>query len=368
MTKAALPHKPFSPDKIFAHSERIDQWLKKGFSRPVTFELDITNLCNNQCPGCFGFYKALSGEIMKFDEIEDILRQIAKFGGKAVTFTGGGEPLTHPHFIQALELAKSLGLDCALISNGLALNEKIADAILKNCSWTRISLDASEPESYRKTHGMGWQAYAKVLANISMLAERKRKLESKCTVGVGFLTHSGADHNIYDFAALCKKLGVDYAQYRPILSRHGEKRLDYSSKTVLCEMQRAKKDLSGSSFSVFCSEHKYASISAGKTARAYKICHGHNFAAVICANLKMYLCCHMRGMDKYCLGHLRKNTLAEIWKSSQRKEACSSINFKDCPPLCRCDSFNTILWEIKEGRLPRAQWPKGLVWEHENFI
>ncbi|HOX23227.1 MAG TPA: radical SAM protein, partial [Elusimicrobiales bacterium] len=256
MNKTDNTHKPFPPDKIFAHPERISGWLKTGASKPVTFELDITNLCNNQCPGCFGYYKSLNNEIMKLEEIENILRQIAAFGGKAVTFTGGGEPLTHPYFIQALEFAKKRGLDTALISNGLALSEPIADAVLKNCSWTRISLDASEPESYRKTHGMGWQAYAKVLANLSMLTERKRQLGSRCTVGVGFLTHSGADHNIHSFAALCKKLGADYAQYRPILSRPGEKRLDYSSKTVLGEMQRAKKYFSADICCVVCSEHK----------------------------------------------------------------------------------------------------------------
>ncbi|NLO91538.1 MAG: radical SAM protein [Elusimicrobia bacterium] len=368
MKKNPAPNKPFSPDKIFAHSRRIENWLENGHSKPVTFELDITNICNNQCPGCFGFYNGLNSEIMRFHEIETVLRQVAAFGGKAVTFTGGGEPLTHPHFIEALQLAKSLGLDTALISNGLALTPNIADAVLKNCTWTRISLDAAEPESYRRTHGMGWQAYAKVLDNIGMLTERKQKLNSRCTVGVGFLTHAGADHNIHSFAELCKKLGVDYAQYRPLLRRHGEKSADYSSKAVLSDMQRAKKDFSNGHFKVLCSEHKYAKISAGQTARPYKKCYGHNFAAVICADMKMYLCCHMRGVEKYCLGDLRKDRLADVWKSAQRKKAFENINFRDCPPLCRCDSFNTILWEIKEGRLPRKDWPKGLVWEHENFI
>ena len=36
--------KQFSSDKILAHLDRIEEWLETGVSRPITFELDMTNL------------------------------------------------------------------------------------------------------------------------------------------------------------------------------------------------------------------------------------------------------------------------------------------------------------------------------------
>ncbi len=70
----------------------------------------------------------------------------------------------------------------------------------------------------------------------------------------------------------------------------------------------------------------------------------------------MYICCHMRGHDKYCIGDLKKNTFTEIWSSEQRKKVVENIDFRDCIPLCRDNTFNQILWNIKEPR------------DHVNFL
>ena len=52
--------------------------------------------------------------------------------------------------------------------------------------------------------------------------------------------------------------------------------------------------------------------------------------------------------EKYKLGNIKKQSFTEIWNSEQRKKAYEKINFKDCIPLCRCNTFNQILWELKK--------------------
>lgn len=360
--------KPFAADKIFAHKRRIKQWLASGACGPVTFELDIINRCNQKCPACFGFYKGLDSSVMPLTRIKDVISQIASIGGRAVTFTGGGEPLLHPDILEAVKSAKKAGLDVAVISNGLGFTPDAADVILSNCVWTRISLDAATPETFKKTHGAGEAAFKTVLGNIAMLVERKKRAKSACTVGVGFLTCEASRGDIYEFAGLCGRLGADYAQYRPLLKRQGEAGINYSGTKALAEMSRAMRDFAGPGYRVLCSEHKYRRMEAGRVERAYRKCYGHNFAAVVGADSKMYLCCHMRGMPKYALGDLDSSSMEDIWKSRIRKLAAEQIDFSDCPPLCRCDSFNTILWEITNGTLPEKDWPAGIKWEHENFI
>ncbi|MBL7130479.1 MAG: SPASM domain-containing protein [Candidatus Omnitrophica bacterium] len=90
--------------------------------------------------------------------------------------------------------------------------------------------------------------------------------------------------------------------------------------------------------------------------RNYQKCYGHQFTAVIAADSRVYICCHMRGNEKYCIGDLRRNSFEEVWNSKKRKEVVAGIDFNDCIPLCRDNTFNQILWNIKEPR------------EHINFL
>ena len=360
--------RPFPADKIYAHKERVQEWLDTGMSRPIIFEMDMTNVCNQKCPHCFGFYPERDQAKMDLQKAKEILTQMREVGAKAVTFTGGGDPLVNPHTLPAVEFASDLGLDIGFISNGQALTQVGADIILKRCVWARISIDAATPKIFKLTHGMDANAFEKVLNNVRLLVRRKAVLRSVTTLGVGFLTSNHTKEDIYAFAALGQELGVDYAQYRPLLKRQGEADIDYSNPEILMEITRAQRDLSNESYKVVCSEHKYKEIAKGNMERTYKKCYGQDFASVVAADGKMYVCCHMRGVEKYAIGDLSKNTMSEIWKSRERRRIADSVDFKDCPPLCRCDSFNNILWDLKEGFKDLDDVPDDGEWSHKNFI
>ncbi len=364
-TSEKSPVQPFSSDKIYGHMDRVQEWLESGQSRPVTYELDLTNVCNQDCPHCFGYYPELTQARMHLEEAKGIIRQIKDFGGRGLTFTGGGDPLASPIVLEAVAFARELGLDIGFITNGQALTEAKSRLLLNCCQWLRVSVDAATPEVFRKTHGMDEKAFRQVLGNVRELAGLKKETGSSCTVGIGFLTSAETKDDVYAFAVLGRELGVDYAQYRPLLRRHGEADVDYSDETLLSEMRRAGA-LSTPSYRVVCSEHKYRLIQQGKVEREYKKCYGQNFAAVVSADKKMYVCCHMRGVPKYELGDLSRQSLPQLWNSAKRKQVAESVDFNDCPPLCRCDSFNNILWEIKENGA--AAEPSKEPKDHPNFI
>lgn len=350
--------KQFSADKIFAHIDRIDEWLQKGVSRPVTFEMDMTNVCNHRCPWCIGFFnRGQKNCSIALDEAKDILRQIKGIGGRGVTFTGGGDPLCNPATPAAVEYARKIGLDVGFITNGYALDKKSAKILVKNCLWIRISLDADSPGIFKISHGMGKSVFERVLENIRMLAGMK-KHNKNCVIGIGYLTSSETEKGIHNFALLGRRLGVDYVQYRPLLEAFCKNSVDYyakNQKSIIREIEKCS-SLSQASFDVLYSKHKYETIDSGKIPREYDVCYGHNFAAVIAADKKMYLCCQFRGIKKYCIGDLNKMSLKDIWRSKKRKQVYAKIRLKECPPLCRCNTFNTILWNIKQKK------------EHENFL
>jgi len=359
------PATVFAKDKIYGHMDRVREWVRTGLSRPVTIEMDLTNLCNQKCPHCFGYAPERDAARMHLEEAKRIISQIKEVGARGLTFTGGGDPLVSPICLPCVEHARSLGLDVGFITNAQALTEAHARTLMASCQWLRVSIDAATPEVFMKTHGMDEKMFRKVLDNVRLLARIKRETGSACTLGVGFLTSPETKKDVYAFAELGLNLGVDYAQYRPLLRRHGAADVDYSDPEILSEMRRAAA-LSTPAYRVVSSEHKYELIAKGELERDYKKCYGQHFAAVVSADKKMYVCCHMRGVEKYCLGDLSKQSLPEIWSSERRQKVAESVDFKDCPPLCRCDSFNTILWKIKEEGAPAEQDPQPRA--HPNFI
>jgi hypothetical protein len=155
-------------------------------------------------------------------------------------------------------------------------------------------------------------------------------------------------------AVLCRRLGVDYLQFRP-LQVHVDGSFKYDRKDITGEIERCMKE-SRTGFKVLCSQHKYEMMQDASFGRHYGICYGHQFATVIAADARMYLCCHMRGHSRYCLGDLRRNSFREIWNSRRRKRVAANIDFRDCVPLCRDNTFNQILWNIRQPR------------EHVNFL
>lgn len=348
----------FSSDKILAHLDRIKGWLDTGLSQPITYELDMTNICNHRCPHCFGFYSRNNRSTLSLEEAEGIILQIKKFGGKGLTFTGGGEPLCNPATIKAVEFAKGLGLDIGFITNGTLINKDIAEKLMTHCTWLRVSLDAASPRMFKFTHGLDGRAYDSIIENIILLVNRKAGLKSSCAIGVGYITSLETKKEILKFAELCGDLGVDYAQYRPLLPAFSRIKVDYkksSQEAIIKEIKKAGR-LSRDNYQVLYSKHKYDSVTNGKMLKPYNKCYGHHFAAVIAADKKMYLCCHYRGLKKYCIGNLNKNTLKEIWHSKARRKAYEGIGLKSCVLLCRCNTFNTILWNIKQKKI------------HPNFI
>ena len=98
----------------------------------MVVELDLTNRCNNRCPACVG-RNTVKAEL-SWEEIERIADGLCELDCKGVILSGGGEPLLHPQFIQALEFLKERGLKIGINTNGLTLDRAKAEAMIKQGS------------------------------------------------------------------------------------------------------------------------------------------------------------------------------------------------------------------------------------------
>ena len=238
-------------------------------------------------------------------------------------------------------------MDVALITNGSHLTENKMKSILENCTWVRVSLDAITPATFEKMHGMGTKAFECVIENTKRLAQVKRELGSACTIGVGFLTCDTTKDEMVEAARTCQQWGVDYLQFRPLQVRVGEAKYHWAD--VDQQIVEAC-EFSTNGYDVLNSRHKYNAIKTKNYGRDYGKCYGQQFASTIAADGRVYVCCHLRGLEKYCLGDLRQQSFKEIWNSERRREVVKGIDFADCIPLCRDNTFNQVLWHLKQPR------------------
>lgn len=119
------------PIKLFTNAETV-----KAF-RPVHVQWFPTNRCNLNCSfcSCSGRDKRLQ---MKLSDAQRVIHDLADLGCRAVTITGGGEPLCHPELPQMIRCFDECGISVGLVSNGLLL-DRLDALTLSKIMWCRLS-------------------------------------------------------------------------------------------------------------------------------------------------------------------------------------------------------------------------------------
>lgn len=315
----------FSGQKINCFLDRVAQVFNEGTCPPIVVDLNLTDICNHHCPDCKGYRTGTA--TLSLDQICDYLKQFKDFGGKAVSFGGGGDPLCSPQFTEAVRTARELGLDVGVITNGQLLDGPAADAMVDFCTWVRISLDADCEETHMRTHGTQKWGFDRILDNICRLV-RFRSDRHEPMIGVGFLTNEELRSHMGSAVILAKELGVDYIQFRPYVG---------DMTNVSYSIERLADDYDTEKFKVLGSMQKYLRMADPK--RHYSICWAQHFAAVIAADGTMGVCCELRRRE-WAIGDLTQQTLKEIWYSAKRHRIVNEISVESCAPLCRGNSIN----------------------------
>ena len=180
---------PYSNLKIFGHLDELHKVKKGERIAPIYVRIKPTNRCNQNCYYCH--YKNPYLELDQYrpaDEIprEKMLEIISDFketGVKAVTFSGGGEPLLYPYIEEIMEAVLQAGIDLSIITNGTLLTGRKAE-ILSQAKWVRISQESGCAETYSRIRGVGESAFQKLCENIKNFSELKNP---NCELGINFV-------------------------------------------------------------------------------------------------------------------------------------------------------------------------------------
>ena len=331
---------------------RVNEWLEKGITKPITVEIDPTNYCNHSCNSCAGNRLEEQAYLsrMSFDRI---IEQLVEFT-KGIIFTGGGEPLLNPSTQYAIHSAKSKGIDVGLVTNGDLLDCVNISQLVKDCSWIRVSVDAANPDMYSKRRGTPSQHFYKVWENVEQLSAAKKETDSSCVIGAAYLTADDSIEDLRAFAMLAKTHGVDYAQFRPYHT---------SSRNLVPEIEQLQAE-SLDSFEVICSRDRYE-----RTRFVYEQAFADEFRTVISADGTVYPCCFTRGVPQFAIGNILEQDFKEIWMSEKRRHVeMGKLTQSLCSAQCYQDPLNQVLWEVKADpeRVELVSSPESQL--HVNFV
>lgn len=123
------------PMKILLNQEIIHSTLVHKKIPSIHLQLNPTNRCNFNCLMCSCSERQRDLEL-GLEDIDKIITSMFKYGLKAVTITGGGEPLMHPEINEIINMFHSRNIKIGIVTNGSLLDRVNT---LDKVTWVRIS-------------------------------------------------------------------------------------------------------------------------------------------------------------------------------------------------------------------------------------
>ena len=328
----------YSPYKFVHLLPELKRIKNKEIVEPINLQIDLTNYCNNDCRWCYYTIHDHIDEFSKTDKLDKdlamrILEEFKELGGQSIEITGGGEPLLSPYFKEFSQKARELGLDRALVTNGVLMTDDIIDEI-KDYSWVRVSLNSASSEIYEQIHNRPGKNYHKVVSNLEKLCMAK---EDDCIVGISMITDEINYKDIYGMAKVGKYVKAD--NVRISLAHTPEKAALFDGiwDDVLEQIEQAQ-ELGDEDFKVFAFSNRLKDINRESRGG---FCYYHHFTTAVGANGAVYPCCYFKDISTYNLGDLNKQSFKDIWYGNKRQNFIDKIG-NDCPASCWMTDKNKL--------------------------
>jgi len=352
--------KEYSDLKIAWFPEKLDSLLKEKVTAPIHVRIKPTNKCVHNCFYCVynPKFSSIHSDIDRISEIPkekmmEVLSDLKEIGVKAITFSGGGEPLFYPHIEETLKKVKEYGFDYAMITNAQLLSGKKAE-LLADAKWVRVSADYCNPDIFEDIRETPKEKFPEVRDNIKNFAKIKNP---KCAFGINFVVHIKNKDKIYESAKFFRDLGVDYIRFSPVWNPDFLKYHEPFKEQVIEQIKKAREELETDKFRVldtFKKDFELSNISE----RTYSKCYFMQVNPVIAADQIVYFC-HNKAYDKDgALGSIKDKSFKDLWFSQEAADKFKNFDCKKgCKHQCSNDPKNILIGDIL-----------GSFGEHVNFI
>jgi len=125
------------PAKLFCDPDLVPAISKKHI-KPVHIQVNPTNKCPLNCSFCSCKNRNKDLEL-PIDTLINATEKFIKLGTKAVTITGGGDPLAYEHLSDYIRYLRSKDVKVGFVTNGVLFKQTDTD-FFKYVTWCRVSL------------------------------------------------------------------------------------------------------------------------------------------------------------------------------------------------------------------------------------
>ena len=338
----------YSKLKFLRFRDQLEALENGHVAPPVHVRIKPMNPCDHDCWYCAYHDENLQlGNLMEYkdrlprEKMMEIADDLAEMGVKAVTFSGGGEPLIYPHIAEAVNRLGKSGIKLATLTNGSHLHEDIAEAFARYGTWVRVSIDGWDAESYAKIRKVKLTEFDMVINNMRNFAN----LNSSCVLGINYVIDNQNYGHVLEFAKLMKDAGVNHMKIMGVLvSNEGRESNQYHDafrETVYDQIEQVK-ILEDEKFKIIDHYHEFPE----RFDKEYQTCPSMQFLTIIGADSKVYSCHDKAYTELGLLGSIENRRFKDFWYSEENKKRQKEINpSKDCQHHCAEHSRNLMLHE-----------------------
>ena len=191
-------------------------WLSRKIGYPLVspevLQLSLTYRCNLKCKMCTLANLLPQEEELSPEQIFHIIDEAASYGIKEVLLTGG-EPFLRKDIFKICEYAHKTGLRSVITTNGVLINNSLAEAIVNSrIGHIHFSLDGLE-ETNDFFRGEG--AFKKIINAITIL--NKKRNNSHFSMGIACTVMDANIGELCSIFKLADSLNVDVINFQPLL-------------------------------------------------------------------------------------------------------------------------------------------------------
>lgn len=339
----------YSSLKFLNFTDRLEALRERRVVAPVHVRIKPINRCNHNCWYCA--YRVenlqLGADMDEADRIPDakmaeIVEDVIAMGVKAVTFSGGGEPLLYKGLPDIVTRLAAGGVRVATLTNGANLRGRMADAFADHGTWVRISLDAWDDDSYVRSRGARTGDFPRLLENIRAFTARS----TRCVLGISLIVGHDNHHRIAELCAVLKDAGVNHVKISgAVVGNDAATNNAYHAvikDAVAAQIDTARR-LEDGRFSILNHYHDLDE----RFAKDYTSCPFLMFLTVIGADQSVYTCQDKAYTAAGLLGSIRDRSFRDFWFSPENRDRLFGFDpSSSCAHHCVAHGKNLAIREV----------------------